>query len=643
MLKGVLMGEYLSLMMLVIIFTRYYFYEGRRYLSTKKKIFLGCLLSAAVCIILNIICESVNPSAILLPNWLCMALNTGYFLFTGFTCTLIALFLFWLTLEHVYDKHCLRRAIAMLSIVMSLYLSLLVLNLFNGILFYFDDTGTYCRGPLNRYVFLMPLIQLVFLFVCYVRNRISVGRTMKYVMVVMPPIVLLLILASVVFPNLLLNGILSSFVCLILYLSFQSDTSSRDPISGCRNRSSFVAELDLRLKSKQSIQVISVALQSYSDINLKHGQRIGDALLYEIASYLERSFTFGNAFRTSNTTFTLILPLGTQEENLSRLTSIQQRFQSPWVLGELQLSPPFCMADLCYDANDPVTAEELMEQLSYTVTMAKRKGGLIRFSESIRLEMQEKKVLRELIQRSIREHRFQVWYQPIYCCISDRFCSAEALLRLNDEHGNPISPNLFIPAAEESGLICDLTWVVLEQICQLLSCGEVPPLFTVSLNLSMQQLSDPELPQKFKAYLDRYQISPNRLKVEITERLLLQDAQFARQQLMTLASYGIQIFMDDFGTGYSNLSSVLNYPFTSIKLDHSLVHNIPHDKQAELVVRTMLMMFHSLEKTVVAEGVEHPETAQHLKSCGADMIQGFYYAHPMPRGDLVRFLSEKNT
>ena len=280
-----------------------------------------------------------------------------------------------------------------------------------------------------------------------------------------------------------------------------------------------------------------------------------------------------------------------------------------------------------------------MEQLSYTVTLAKKNGGLVRFNEALRLEMLEKKSLQDLIQRAIRERRFRVWYQPIYCCVNDCFCSAEALLRLNDEYGNPISPERFVPAAEESGQICDLTWVVLEQVCQLLS-SDIPAPFTVSINLSMQQLSDPELPQKLKAYLEHYQITPNRLKVEITERLLLEDAQFARQQLMALSSYGIQIYMDDFGTGYSNLSSVLNYPFTSIKLDRSLIRNIPNDRPAELMVRTMMSLFHDLGKTIVAEGVEHPETAQHLIECGADMIQGFHYARPMPRESLIQFFGK---
>ena len=153
----------------------------------------------------------------------------------------------------------------------------------------------------------------------------------------------------------------------------------------------------------------------------------------------------------------------------------------------------------------------------------------------------------------------------------------------------------------------------------------------------MQQLSDPDLTEKFKSCLDIYQVSPSHLKVEITERLLLDDAAFARQQLLSLSALGIQIYMVDFGTGYSNLSSVLNYPFASIKLDRSLTRNILHDEQAVLMVRTRLLMFHNMGKTVVVEGVEQAETAQLLKECGADMIQGFYYARPIPEDRLIEF------
>lgn len=129
--------------------------------------------------------------------------------------------------------------------------------------------------------------------------------------------------------------------------------------------------------------------------------------------------------------------------------------------------------------------------------------------------------------------------------------------------------------------------------------------------------------------------------MEITERFLLHDAQYAKRQLASLAAIGIQIYMDDFGTGYSNLSSVLDYPFSFIKLDRSLVLHVPEDHRAELMLRTLLTLFHSLGKRVVVEGVESETLANYLKHCGADMIQGFYYAAPMPKQDLIAFLSRQ--
>ncbi|MGO5048496.1 putative bifunctional diguanylate cyclase/phosphodiesterase [Dysosmobacter sp. Sow4_B12] len=641
MVRWSLMGEYLSLLIIGIIFIRYYCYEGSVVFSLKKKIFLGCLLSAAASIFLNILTVLTisNPGCI--PLWLGILLNSGYFVVVGGACTLFALFMFLLTLEHVYDRHCMKMACTVLLVLFSLYLLAMVVNLFNGCLFYYDAVEQYQRGPLNRIVFLLPIMQLVFLGYCYIRNRSSVGTSMVYVMWTMPPIVLLLSLFQVFYPDFLLNGTISAFVSLILFLSFQTHTGDRDSLTGIRNRNSFMTELSLRVRSRQHIQILVVSLLSFSDVNLQHGHTLGDAVLYETARYLDQMFPQGHAFRTGNVTFAIMLPWLDDETAHQHLQQVRDRFRSPWVLGEVSCHLHCCIADLCYDGGD-ATAMEVVEQLEYTLEQAKEERGIVRFDETIRLQMRRKQEIIDIIRRSIQERRFRVWYQPIYCCHDDIFCSAEALLRLNDYEGKPIPPDVFIPLAEETGMIGELTWIVLEEICRLLSSGQVPGLKTVSLNLSMQQLLDPGLADRIQRYLTEYQLSPDCLKVEITERFLLHDALYAKRQLASLAAIGIQIYMDDFGTGYSNLSSVLDYPFAFIKLDRSLVIHVPEDHRAELMLRTLLTLFHSLGKRVVVEGVESKALADYLKHCGSDMIQGFYYAAPMAKEELIAFFSQKN-
>ena len=635
-----LMGEFLALMILAIIFIRYYAYEGRVVYTRKKKVFLFCLLAAAVSTLLNIITVILifYPGAA--PIWLGVLLNSGYFLFLGGTCSLFALFMFLLILEHVYDQHCMKLALAALSILFALHVLMVLQNLFTGTLFYYDETGCYQRGAWNRSVFLLPMLQLVLLLVCYIRNRASVHPSTVYVMWIMPPVVLLLCLFQVFYPDFLLNGILCAFVSLILFLSFQTYTGDQDSLTGVRSRNSFMAELSLRVGGQQPFQVIVVSLLSFSDINLRYGHATGDAILYETARYLDQLYPQGHAFRTGNVTFTLMLPWDSQEQAAQRLWAIRDRFCAPWVLGELSCELPCCMADLCYHGGG--TAAEVMDQLEYTLMLAKAGRSVVRFDESIRRRMRRKQELIEIMHEAIQQNRFRVWYQPMYCCHHNLFCSAEALLRLNDRSGTPVPPSVFIPLAEETGMINDLTWIVLEEICRLLSSGVIPGLKTVSLNLSMQQLLDPDLANRIQRYLTQYGLRPDCLKVEITERFLLHDARYAKQQLSSLAAIGIQIYMDDFGTGYSNLSSVLDYPFSYIKLDRSLILHVLEDTHAELMVHTLLSLFHSLGKRVVVEGVEDGQLADYLKRCGADMIQGFYYAAPMPREELISFFSEQN-
>lgn len=635
-----LMGEFFSLMILAIILIRYYGYEWHVAFTAKRKLFLYCLTASAAFTLLNIITVFLNDRPGSIPLWLGKFLNSSYFAVTIATCSLYALFLFRLTLEHVYDQRCIKRATAAISGLTAVYLLLVVLNLFTGILFYYDAAGRYCRGPLNRAVFLLPIVELVLLGLCYFRNRGSVSTRVIYVLRSLPPIVLILSLLQVFYPELYLNGMLSSTVSLILFISFQTHTSDRDSLTGIRNRNNFLTELNLRLAGHQPIQIILVALQSFSDLNLRYGHNTGDALLYEAARYLEYLYPQGRAFRTSSVNFALVLPWRSQEEADDALDTIFRRFQEPWVLGDFSCLLPFYMVDLrCAGSGD--SPEEIIDQLEYSLNLAKKESQhLVRFDESIRRKMRQKQELIDIMQRSVKERRFRVWYQPIYCCHDDVFCSAEALLRLSDYQGNPVSPEVFIPLAEETGMISELTWIVLEEICRLLSSQRAVGLKSVSLNLSMRQLLDPELPSRIQEYLTRYQVSPDRLKLEITERLLLHDAQYAKRQLAALAAIGLEIYMDDFGTGYSNLTGVLDYPFSFIKLDRSLVLHVPGDRQAELMLRSLITMFHSLGKRLIVEGVETAQQAEYLRACGADMIQGFYYARPMPSEQLVTFLQE---
>ena len=157
----------------------------------------------------------------------------------------------------------------------------------------------------------------------------------------------------------------------------------------------------------------------------------------------------------------------------------------------------------------------------------------------------------------------------------------------------------------------------------------------------MQQFEDRGLTERIKQYLDEYHLTPDRLKIEITERVLLQDMDHMKRMMEQLTGNGIHFYLDDFGTGYSNISCVLSLPFEYIKLDKSLLNGLPGDSRAELLVKSMIQSFERMGLKVIAEGVEEKEQAEMLRMFGADSIQGYYYGKPMPEDEFLAVISHR--
>ncbi len=458
----------------------------------------------------------------------------------------------------------------------------------------------------------------------------------------LPPLAIFLAAFQLAYPQVLLNGMMMAMADLILFISFQSSRIETDGLTGIGNRNSFFAELSLRVAGRQQFQIVLLSLQQFVTINQRFGHQRGDAFLYEVARYLDGLCRQARAFRFGNVEFAVVFPWRGETEAADNLQKLRERFQRNWRLGEVETRLTARFAELICTGQS-WSPTQIIEGLEYGLRLAKAgPEDTVRFNERTAALLEKERMLVNIMRRSVLEQRFQVWYQPIYDCRSGAFTSAEALLRLQDYEGNMISPAEFIPLAEETGLIGELSWIVLEGTCRLLGSGRVPDLRSVSINLSMQQFAEQELISRIVDSLDRNGVSHDRLKVEITERVLLQDMDRMRTAMAEMASRDIHFYLDDFGTGYSNLSCVLDLPFECVKLDQSLVAEFPDDQRADLLVRTLVCLFHNMGLQVMAEGVEAVPQAETLARYGADWIQGYYYARPMPESELIPFLKEKN-
>lgn len=640
MVKWSLAAELLAAMMIVVLMA--YYREKKLAVTRKGKVYRSCLGLSLATVLLNAVCVYTIKHTEQVPRAVNLILNSAYFLVAVLTCSVIVLYLCYLILEHVYDKRHLRRALLCISGGTLGYLLLILWNLSSGVLFSFDPGGNYRRGPLNRIGYALMAAELLLLAVCYVQNRASVNRPMVKLMHTLPPLAIFLAAFQLAYPQVLLNGMMMAMADLILFISFQSSRIETDGLTGIGNRNSFFAELSLRVAGRQQFQIVLLSLQQFVTINQRFGHQRGDAFLYEVARYLDGLCRQARAFRFGNVEFAVVFPWRGETEATDNLQKLRERFQRNWRLGEVETRLTARFAELICTGQS-WSPTQIIEGLEYGLRLAKAgPEDTVRFNERTAALLEKERMLVNIMRRSVLEQRFQVWYQPIYDCRSGAFTSAEALLRLQDYEGNMISPAEFIPLAEETGLIGELSWIVLEGTCRLLGSGRVPDLRSVSINLSMQQFAEQELISRIVDSLDRNGVSHDRLKVEITERLLLQDMDRMRTAMAEMASRDIHFYLDDFGTGYSNLSCVLDLPFECVKLDQSLVAEFPDDQRADLLVRTLVCLFHNMGLQVMAEGVEAVPQAETLARYGADWIQGYYYARPMPESELIPFLKEKN-
>jgi EAL domain-containing protein (putative c-di-GMP-specific phosphodiesterase class I) len=239
--------------------------------------------------------------------------------------------------------------------------------------------------------------------------------------------------------------------------------------------------------------------------------------------------------------------------------------------------------------------------------------------------------------------QFQIHYQPIMEIASGRLIAFEALLRWQHPERGLISPMEFIPLAEETGLIIPIGRMVLFRACRQLRAWQAQfglgPDVTMNVNLSGRQFSQPNLIDEVKSVVHAAGIKPGSLKLEITESVVMDNAERNISMLHEIKRFGVKIGIDDFGTGYSSLSYLHSFPIDTLKVDRSFVNRMATDREQYEIVRTIVSLAHSLDLDVVAEGIEEPEQHDRLADIGCEYGQGYLYSRPIPPVEIEGFLA----
>lgn len=638
MLYWPLLTEIIALLLICVLLLNLTSYN--KPMNHSLKMYWICLVLSGVSIILNVVCTISLKHSQQIPVGINIFLNSLYFLFVVSLCSVVAMYIFEKMLEHVYEQYCIVRAKIILTSLNVLYMLLVLINLKTGILFWFDAEGIYHRGILNRSGYAIMGIEMTLLLICFWRHRSSIGREMKHAIKVFFPITVALTVIQLIDNRLLLNGTIAALVDIVLFISFFSQRREEDSVTGIGNRDGFFSELALRIAGKQQFQILLIFTRDFASINQRYGYQIGNEFLYSIGSWIESRFKEAVAFRYIGVSFAVVFPYTDEAQAMKNVEEIEARAKEPWVVANISEVLTPAIVDFVY-MGDYIEENRMMEILDYMLSMAKHSGRkYVKYDEETAVNFRRRRRTMDCLRRAISESLFEVWYQPVYNPDKEAFVSAEALVRLRDDAGKIVYPGRFIPMAEEMGNIGEIFWQVLTAVCIFIKENERLPLKTVSVNISLEQFDDNELPDKIRAVLQEYGVEPEKLRFEITERAISGDAYQSRDIIRRMEADGFRFYLDDFGTGYSNFATVAQYHFECIKLDRSLINVVAADQKGYKLVRGLIKLIHELDIKVIAEGTETKEQVDKLMELGADEIQGFYYARPMEGEDLAELLGE---
>ena len=388
-------------------------------------------------------------------------------------------------------------------------------------------------------------------------------------------------------------------------------------------------------------------LDDFKIVNDSLGHNAGDQLLVEVSRRIQRQLG-DKCFmaRFGGDEFALLLPdlLGSKSRVEEYSTMVVSALSEPFQLGEHEVNVGVSVGTTIYP-NDATDVESLMRQADVAMYRAKEEGkNKVRLFSRDLVEVIEKRqhLLTEL-KRAVDQNELTVVYQPKLELATGKIVGCESLLRWRKPDGTMVSPAEFIPLAEESGLINRLGEQMFEEVCQQAQRWNQLGILSgpVAVNLTQRQLREPQLLDNLVSLIERYQLRPEWLELEITENSIMSDVDHITKLMGRIREYGIRIAIDDFGTGYSSLAYIRNFPVQCLKLDNLFVDGLPDDQDAVAVARTVLSLAHGLNLKVVAEAVESDAQLEFLKEMGCDMAQGYLVSPPLDAAEFQQWLENQ--
>lgn len=445
----------------------------------------------------------------------------------------------------------------------------------------------------------------------------------------------------------LLVGFAASLGIAMLFFELENPELYIDSGTGFYNSYAFGEFIRQKYRLGEDIYGIVISLEDIHEKDFQITQI--ELAMMEVKQFLKQ-ISDATVFKTDGREFALLFE-STDELEEARLV-IEERFEKKWLTGNDSISnggsvflqPNYLVIPSCSIAKN---AEEMLGLLRYfrlhcddtldDYTMILDENMIA--GKKSRDEMLEATV------SAIKENRIEVFFQPIYSVAEKKFVSAEALVRIINNDGSIVPPCLFIPIAEETGLISQIGEIVFEKTCRFIKEQNIEKygIRFIDVNLSVIQCENENLADTFINIMEKHELPPKYISLEITESSAAMKKNIMLENMNRLIDYGVMFALDDFGNGQSNLNYIVDMPVKIVKFDFDMTQAYFKTEKAKFVLQASAKMIHDMRLKIVSEGVETAEQFKVISDLGIDYIQGYYFSKPLDADAFIEFLKDKNT
>ena len=573
-------------------------------------------------------------------------LYDAYFLSRNLTPPLFQLYLFAVTdTWHILKE---RRWMQLLFVTPYVMVCLLVFsNVFCHNVFYFDENLVYTRGPIFYGLHVCAFVYFITGIAFLLTYRKVLATDKLLALICFYPWNLLAIMVQALIPEYLVEMFLNTVSLFMVSNIVQRPEEVINPIIGIRSHIAYTSDMKKAYYLRKPVRVLLARIVNYQSLLTILGNDACNSLMKRTSDKMKAAFrskrNSADLYYLENGLFAAV----SQTENSEYFRTAAQSFSSS-INGSLQIGKLELEMDSCLSVfRCPEDFEEYEKMMSFVNTFSSflPANGVVTFLEDENDKQKFRFHLRneidQIVSNAIEKNRFQMYYQPIYSVSQKRFTSAEALIRLFDEKYGFISPELFITSAEKNGTILQIGEFVLDSVCRFMAeCSLMGlPIEYIELNLSMKQCMQMDLRDKVLYYLNKYNLKPEQINLEITETAANTAQDIVEENIRFLSEQGVAFSLDDYGTGYSNLIRIICLPFRIVKIDKSMTDKV-FDSKINAVLKYNIRLLKEIGMEIVVEGVETEEVLKAFEEMGCDYIQGYYFSRPLPRQEFVEFIKQ---